>query len=153
MLSKEVLLSHQTCKLKRPNKALVCLHIKSLWYILILYLDNQIIDVNNIPINHFPENVNLINESTNLALGNAGVNDSSINISNNTNIIYCKGCRKNCHPDLFYDSTRNKSFKQCNDCRRRVFNRRHPESVHDQLTTRPQPSTACECKRPFVFCY
>lgn len=152
ILSKEVHLSYLTCTLKWPSLALVCSSLNFFdIYWLILYLVNQIIDISHIPINQVPGNEGLNNVITNVAFGDAGFNGPSINISENTTLVHCKGCKKNCHPELFHDPIRNRTFKQCTDCRRRDFNRRHPESLLDQQTTRPQDSIACECKIQLVF--
>lgn len=56
------------------------------------------------------------------------INDTS----NNPNLVHCKGCKKNCAPDLFTDLTRGKTFKQCGNCRQRKNSRRHPESLQAQ---------------------
>ena len=118
-----------------PNISLLI--VDSIYYMLIFYVDNQVIVVDNILNDQCPGNENLMNENSNLADRNAALYDPPINISENSNFIHCKGCKKNCHPDLFHDLIRNKTFKQCTDCRRRCFNRRHPDS-------RQQPPIACE---------
>ncbi|KHJ35456.1 hypothetical protein EV44_g3432 [Erysiphe necator] len=113
-------------------------------------INNQVIVVDNILNDQCPGNENLMNENSNLADRNAALYDPPINISENSNFIHCKGCKKNCHPDLFHDPIRNRSFKQCTDCRRRDFNRRHPESLQDQPNSRPQHPRALPFNPPTV---
>lgn len=133
--------SHMQAEVAEPSISLFI--IESFCYVLILFLDSQIIDVNHIPNNQCPDNGNLIGANTNLIDENAGFIGPSVNTSDNINFVHCKGCKKNCHPDLFNDPIRNRLFKQCTNCRRRDFNRRHPESLQNQPTTRPQHSIAC----------
>ncbi|KAI6247467.1 hypothetical protein HI914_04078, partial [Erysiphe necator] len=111
-------------------------------YILILYLENQVTNVNSIPNNQCPENESFSNENTNLTSGIADLNGPAVDISNSSILIYCKGCKKNCSSDLFHDPIRNKSFKRCNDCRRRDYDRRHPENFQALPNPRPQQSIA-----------
>ena len=145
--TREVHLSLLTCKLKWPNQASVCSSLNILIYILILYLENQVTNVNSIPNNQCPENESFSNENTILTSGVADLNGPAVDISNSSILIYCKGCKKNCSSDLFHDSIRNKSFKRCNDCRRRDYDRRRPENFQALPNPRPQQSIACECKR------
>lgn len=49
------------------------------------------------------------------------------NLEANTSSILCKGCKVHLHPDFFFDPIRNKTFKQCNNCRERHSSRRRPQ--------------------------
>ncbi|KHJ34268.1 hypothetical protein EV44_g5309 [Erysiphe necator] len=62
--------------------------------------------------------------------------------SRNSQILSSVKEAKNFHSDNFSDPIRNKTFKRCNDCRRRDFDRRHPGSLRNQLNLRPQHSIA-----------
>ncbi|KHJ30202.1 hypothetical protein EV44_g1318 [Erysiphe necator] len=104
--------------------------------------NNQNVVFENNPNNQCPPNENLIAEDINLVHGSAVTDGPSLNIPDNLTFVLCKGCKKNCHPDLFHDPIRNRSFKQCSDCRRRDFNRRHSESLQDRPTSRPQHTSA-----------
>lgn len=106
------------------------------------YLDNEIIDVFNDSNNLCPNIDNI--SSDNIILEHSTLN---INIENRAILIYCKGCKKSCDPNLFNDPIRNKTFKQCGDCRQRDYARRHPVPMHAHPDTTLQPSTTCECKR------
>ncbi|KHJ30960.1 hypothetical protein EV44_g3290 [Erysiphe necator] len=97
--------------------------------------NNEVIANNNAPDIPSVNNENLSIEITNTAREIAVHEDNTLNITCNTNTTFCKGCRKNCHPSLFYDDIRNKSFKQCSDCRRRVYARRHPEMLQPQTNS------------------
>ncbi|KHJ35920.1 hypothetical protein EV44_g2443 [Erysiphe necator] len=112
--------------------------------------NNQNIGVNDNPNSHCPPTENLITEDINLVYENAGTNGPSISIPDNIISVHCKGCRKNCHPDLFYDPIRNRSFKQCSDCRRRDYNRRHPESLQERPDSRLQHPSALPLNPPTV---
>ncbi|KHJ35685.1 hypothetical protein EV44_g3307 [Erysiphe necator] len=62
-------------------------------------------------------------------------------ISNTSNFIHCKGCKKNCAPEFFTDHARGKTFKQCEDCRQRSYTRRHPQSLYNGPDPLRLPST------------
>lgn len=57
-------------------------------------IHDQVSDATIVSNNQCPNNERLIHEDTNLAYGNAGFIGPSTDVSNNSNLIYCKGCRK-----------------------------------------------------------
>ena len=144
ILYREVLSSHLSCRLTWLNQAPVCSLLNLYWYILILYLDNQVIVVNDIPNNQYHDNENLMNENTTLVSGNVGLTRLSVNIPSSINFVHCKGCRKNRHPNFFYDLPQNKTYKQCSDCRHRKFVRRNPLSMQTRSVALPQSNDNCE---------
>ena len=82
-------------------------------------------------------------ENANIARDIAVLDGAPVNVTSNPNFILCKGCKKKWQPNLFYDAVKNKSFKRCNNCRRRDYIRRHPESLQAQLDSEPLFSNAC----------
>ncbi|KHJ34450.1 hypothetical protein EV44_g3390 [Erysiphe necator] len=112
-------------------------------------INNQVI-VNTIPNNQCSDDGNMIIENTNVAFGNANFIDPSFHNPNDSNLIHCKGCKTNRNPTSFYDSVRNRSFKRCHNCRRRDYDRRHPESLRDQPDTRPQQTISLSLYPPSV---
>ena len=69
----------------------------------------------------------------------------NIDIENSSTSIYCKGCRKKCDSNLFYDLIQNKTYKQCSDCRHRAYARRHNVTINAQPDTSIQYPMTCEC--------
>lgn len=67
-------------------------------------------------------------------------------IAREISFVHCKGCKKNCAPELFTDLSGGKTFKQCSDCRRRNYGRRHPNSLLAQPDIRQTISIPCMCK-------
>ncbi|KHJ33631.1 hypothetical protein EV44_g3236 [Erysiphe necator] len=83
--------------------------------------NNEIIAIDSTQSNPCHEIENLVVENSNLARETHQLDCSTTNITHTSNLIHCKGCRKNLDPKAFHDLIQNKSFKQCNDCRHDLY--------------------------------